>query len=99
MLIHMFFIFHYYCLSFQINQLSPSKGQEAMPSSPPKPQTTTDSCQTPDHPLDSYNGGFLNIEANPKELSIEGEERSQSTEVAYDDDFLNIHGNEEMELF
>lgn len=83
-----------------INQLSPSKGQDITPSSPSKPsQTTADSCKTPDHPLDSYNGGFLNIEANPEEISKGGERRSQSAEIAYDDDFLNIHGNEEMELF
>lgn len=71
-----------------------------MPTSPSKSsQTTTDSCKTPDHPLDTYNGGFLNIEADPKEIIEKRGDKTQSAEVAYDDDFLNIHGNEEMELF
>lgn len=83
---------------FQINQLSP---QEIMPpSSPPQPlSATTDPHKTPDQPLETYNGGFLNIEVENSKQKEEISETNRSTEVAYDDDFLDVHANDEMELF
>lgn len=80
-----------------INKLSP---QEIMPpSSPQPPSATTDPRKTPDQPLETYNGGFLNIEVENSKPKEEISEKNRSAEVAYDDDFLDIHGNDEMELF
>lgn len=86
---------------FQINKLSPPRRQDIMPpsSASQSPPATTDSHKTADHPLETYNGGFLNIEVDPSAQNEERGKRNRGAEVAYDDDFLNIHGNEEMELF
>ena len=70
------------------------------PSSPPQaPSATTDTHKTPDQPLEIYKGGFLNIEVESSTQKEVRSERIKDAEVAYDDDFLDLHGNEEMELF
>lgn len=60
---------------------------------PPPALADPRACK-PDTSVDTFNGGFLNIEADPRAAKVE----ERSAEV-YDEDFLDIHANDEMELF
>ncbi|XP_053650532.1 phosphorylated adapter RNA export protein [Cherax quadricarinatus] len=76
-----------------INQLSPSGLPDLISISKPPVLADPRACK-PDSTLDTFNGGFLNVGTDVQEVK-----EDDRTVEAYDEDFLDIHTNEEMELF
>ncbi|XP_045599631.2 phosphorylated adapter RNA export protein [Procambarus clarkii] len=76
-----------------INQLSPSALPDLVSISTPPVVADPRTCK-PDSSLDTFNGGFLNVQGDPRAAKLE-----DRTAEVYDEDFLDIHTTDEMELF